>query len=808
MASNTPKIQKLDEVVVNRIAAGEVIQRPANAIKEMIENSLDAKSKSIQVIVKDGGLKLLQIQDDGCGIRKEDMHIVCERFTTSKLASFDDLKSIATYGFRGEALASISHVAHLTITTKTGDSPCAFKAKYEDGKMVPLQVGGKVEAKACAGNKGTQITVEDLFYNVAVRRKALRNTNEEHAKIVDVISKYAIHNPSVGFSLKKVGNSVGDVRTSPKSTVIDNIKTIYGPTLSKELLEVTHEDTQYAFKMHAFVSNANYSIKKCTLLLFINHRLVESTALRKALDAVYVNYLPKDKHPFMYMSLELNPINLDVNVHPTKHEVKFLHEEAIIESIQKCVETKLLGSNESRQYYTQSLIPKMLSAGVDCPVADIVQGNQSDKNNNANEGESEKKKLYAHQMVRTDAREQKIEAFFPYKAQVKSPTQCSKVTEETVNQTSHVNKENVETYGASNATISTVDSELHENEYSNTSNQNGIPDDQSSAHVTEVNDLPCEERKENGREEATTINLLQDEEGDVQMKDVEQNTRRGDEHSNNTHQKRHAADVKQPVAKSSSKISSTACDERTIKLTSIRNLKRQIEDNEHLGVKKILEEHKFVGCVNRSLALMQHLTQLYLVNVQNLSQELFYEIIIFRFGNFGYLELSEPAPIFELVRLVLDTPESGWEPEDGEKDELAKYTVDLLKSKADMLMDYFSVEINEQGELTAIPLLLSNYTPNWNKLPLLMLRLASEVDWDNEQQCFHDFATELSDFYSTAGSKQQTEDEDEGEWKHQIEHLIFPALRNTFIPPKRFSNDGCFLEVANLPDLYKVFERC
>jgi len=187
---SAPKILKLDETVINRIAAGEVIQRPANALKEMIENSLDAGATSISVTVLQGGLKMLQIQDNGCGIRKDDLEIVCERFTTSKLSKFEDLLAINTYGFRGEALSSISHVAHLTIVTKTADSPVGFKAMYTDGKL-------KGPPKACAALQGTQIRVDDLFYNVATRRKALKNPSEEYSRIFEVVSRYSIHNHKV-----------------------------------------------------------------------------------------------------------------------------------------------------------------------------------------------------------------------------------------------------------------------------------------------------------------------------------------------------------------------------------------------------------------------------------------------------------------------------------------------------------------------------------------------------------------------------------------------------------------------------------
>ncbi|KAF7616001.1 hypothetical protein AFLA_009505 [Aspergillus flavus NRRL3357] len=177
-ASKKPKrIRALDPDVVNKIAAGEIIVAPMHALKELIENAVDAGSTSLEILVKDGGLKLLQITDNGHGIDRDDLPILCERFTTSKLKQFEDLSSIGTYGFRGEALASISHIAHLTVTTKTAGSSCAWRAHYSNGKLVAPKPGQPAAPKATAGRGGTQITVEDLFYNVPTRRRAFRSAN-------------------------------------------------------------------------------------------------------------------------------------------------------------------------------------------------------------------------------------------------------------------------------------------------------------------------------------------------------------------------------------------------------------------------------------------------------------------------------------------------------------------------------------------------------------------------------------------------------------------------------------------------------
>ena len=185
---------------------------------------------------------------------------------------------------------------------------------------------------------------------------------------------------------------------------------------------------------------------------------------------------------------------------------------------------------------------------------------------------------------------------------------------------------------------------------------------------------------------------------------------------------------------SSSRSVASTVPRREIRLTSIANLRKKIDEKEHIILKNLLEDHTFVGCVDRTLVLIQHQTKLYLTNVTNLSKELFYQIIMFNFGNFGYLRLSNPAPCYELAMLALGSEESGWTQSDGPKEELAKYITDLLKDKAPMLLDYFSFEVDENGNLVALPSLLDNYVPNLNGLPMLILRLATEVSIVSEKQ--------------------------------------------------------------------------
>jgi DNA mismatch repair protein MLH1 len=285
---------------LSRIAAGEVVQRPASAVKELIENSLDAGSANIMITVKHGGLQLLQIEDDGHGICKDDFGLVCERFATSKISTYEDLSRLCSFGFRGEALASISHVAHIQIVSRTVDASYAYRAKYADGKLISplLRAAGKI---------GTTITVEDLYYNMAARRQAFKNGAEEFTKILNVVMQYSIRFPRTSFTLKKFGVGSPEFCTPSDSSSFHNIKLCYGALVAKELLDVDmmidDEATLLNVKIEGKISSINFSSRRCIFVLFINDRLIEDSTIKRVVESIYQEFLPKHAHPFIYLSI-------------------------------------------------------------------------------------------------------------------------------------------------------------------------------------------------------------------------------------------------------------------------------------------------------------------------------------------------------------------------------------------------------------------------------------------------------------------------------------------------------------------------
>ncbi|XP_050306304.1 DNA mismatch repair protein Mlh1 [Anthonomus grandis grandis] len=753
-------IQKLEQEVINRIAAGEVIQRPANALKELIENSLDAKATNIQITVKNGGLKLLQIQDNGTGIRKEDFEIVCERFTTSKLSAFEDLQKISTYGFRGEALASISHVAHLIITSKTRKDVCAYRAEYCDSKL-------KAPPKPLAGNQGTIITVEDLFYNMNVRRNALRSPAEEYQKISDVVSKYAIHNAGVGFALKKHGGN-NDIRTPAKSNHVDNIKLIYGSSIGRELIQFSLENSDLQLKCQGYITNVNYSNKRFQFLLFINHRLVDNQSLKKCIDTVYQTYLPKNSHPFVYLSLELNPNTIDVNVHPTKHEVHFLNESQIIEIITNNLEQKLLGSNTSRVFYTQSKLPNI----------------QFDTKETLRDNISYKKTVEDPKyVVRTDSNIQKLDKFFDV---------SSKKTE--LDSIEPVNK------GKQALNFSLTEEEYQEHhqqflqkqdDFENIclekhSDKNDEKKETEDSALKSTKTLICSNNK---NESEIVVNTNKEMSNSIMTSK--------DTSSNNKEEKKTEEPLNKHLIKKITKVET--------KLTSVLQLRKAVEENCHKALRETFAQHVFVGSINPKQALIQYNTQLLLCNTKAILEELFYQFVLYNFQNFDCYTFQDGMSIKELALLGLDLPETGWTEEDGPKEELANRINEILIEKSPMLNEYFSLNIDSSGMLKSLPILLDKYIPDPVSLPMYIIRLATEVNWEVEKKCFDTFARETAMFYSNVS---EHEDENGKTWEWITEYVLYPAIKNYFIPPRSFTENAAILEIASLPKLYKVFERC
>lgn len=311
-----PKIQLLSPRLANQIAAGEVVERPASVVKELLENSVDAGATQLDVEVEAGGTKLMRIRDNGCGIGKADLALALSRHATSKIIELDDLEAVATLGFRGEALASISSVSRLQLTSCTADQDCAWSVKAEGREM-------KTDIAPAAHPQGTTVEVRDLFFNTPARRKFLRTENTEYSRIDDVLKRLAMSNFGVGFSLKNNGRVVHSWRAAHSQAEQERrIAQICGPTFMENSLYVDFE--RAGLRLWGWVALPTFSRSQADLQHFyVNYRSIKDKLVTHAVRQAYQDVLYHGRHPAYVLYLTLDPASVDVNVHPTKHEVRF-----------------------------------------------------------------------------------------------------------------------------------------------------------------------------------------------------------------------------------------------------------------------------------------------------------------------------------------------------------------------------------------------------------------------------------------------------------------------------------------------------
>lgn len=337
------RIQRLSPLVANQIAAGEVIERPASVVKELLENSLDAGAKNILIQIENAGARLISITDDGCGIHKDDLILAIAPHATSKIHSSDDLHQIVTLGFRGEALASISSISKLSICTRTKEDEHAWQLVSEGNS--------EHEIKPAAHPVGTTIQVRDLFFNTPARRRFLRSDKTEFSHIEEIVKRIALSQFDIAITLQhenkvvlKVAKALDDKQKHKR------IASIYGEAFLRQSFYLDFEAT--GLRLSGWISQKEFSRNQTDLQFFyINGRNVRDRIVMHAIKKAYTDFLGVDKHPAYVLFLEIDPRNVDVNVHPTKHEVRFHEVRLVHDFIFQKIHSALTSSGQNQNIY-------------------------------------------------------------------------------------------------------------------------------------------------------------------------------------------------------------------------------------------------------------------------------------------------------------------------------------------------------------------------------------------------------------------------------------------------------------------------
>ncbi|EJU03397.1 hypothetical protein DACRYDRAFT_106555 [Dacryopinax primogenitus] len=642
---------------------------PARLRKAGVSPSLRRQS----ITAKDGGLKLPQIVDNGSGIRRADLPLLAARFCTSKLSTFSDLSKLQTH-----------------------DS-CAWRASYPDGLLAPAKAGTSADPKPCAGNDGTTIAVE--ISSTPLRLRALKSPSDEYAHILDVVQRYAIHHPSLSFLCKRTGSNTADVSTPSSGTVKSAIKTIYDPSVAKELLEAQAEarpKDEFEWQAEAWFTSANYHAKKPTFLLFINHRSGESARVKKAVEAVYSGILPKGAcssiggvlariHSSKQLgltfraSLDNDPSKVNVNVHPTKREVHFLDEEAITEKVADSMQAVLAANDQSRTFQYQT----------------VLTGHSPFKSQG--------------KMKRSDLRKERIAAGF----------------DEDMEREDELEDEENE-----------QDLDLERPRAGPSSSPKPFRKPSQPSYKKVRNDL-----------ETRTLDSMF------------------------------------PVLQSSSE-SQRAQPNMEIEKKEKAPAVSEMKKGKHLHLARIIDR------IDESVPLARSIIH------QSIADQ----------SRGSHLTL-EPAPsLEELVKLAVDA-EAAITEQALNPGKIIKSILKTIMAQRAMLAEYFSLEITSSGEMSTLPLLLPGYTPNLDRLPLFLMRLAPQVNWTSESECCSTFLQSLVLLYERRKPLPR-KSKRKGRGKARSGRSGMGYFPRSGSISYLLEGERDVVQVAELKDWYRVFERC
>lgn len=784
-------IVKLDDSVIHKIAAGEIITEPTNVVKELLENSIDACADRIAITIENGGYGLIQIRDDGTGIRKSDMPLACARHTTSKLKKYNDLRTIGTFGFRGEALFSMSCCAHVTITTKTYQESLGYQAEYQDGKMVS-------ELKGIAFTEGTNIEVRDLFYNNRLRLNARPKATSDTKKILEVVSQYSVTYPNISFILESNGKEL--LRTYGSSKTEDVLKLLFDIEDTKSIFTLSFSPYPNVTAT-MFLSSPSFSSKKKMNAIFINGRLVLCQTIKRQIDTAYTESIGSGINPFYFLIIVMPVECVEVNVHPSKKTVKFIGEIEIGEEIHKKIKESLelrRGSRPVLPMKEKTHTPKSTQKGTPSPQIDkfIAKMNESQKQEQTQELSQRDK---ARQLLGLPLID------LPSQQQSQKPEKTAEIKiddeEKIIKPPSYNPETNAPSFLSDSddeppkqAEIDIPNKNKDESPIKiklTSSNNNTTSDEPEPVQNQVVLPEPIDLREpiplQNFSLPKPEIPSRNDSDDDVpapenfelpkipkSMKKQSLNIEKPKKTSISDKRTSLFSELKyKPKVLSAAEIGMQTLEQlftpptviskpfRNVELQTILQMRQNFSENQSSTLTNILQKHTFLGFAGLQNFLISFGDGLYICNTFGVLKDFFVRKILEKFQNFAQFRLDKPVDIAAAVGLI---------GKDGDE------CTQILENNAAMLMDYFSISI-EKGKVYSMPILVSNYTPSYSAMPLFLYNIATKIDWEDEMQCLSTIINELASV-SCPIPEDSDEEDNCKRLMNQISSAILPEMKS------------------------------